>query len=360
MSEQAEIASIPIPSSAVPLFLAWESVPQVEVYVLCRLQVPVRPEHGAALMAGAFDLMMERWVLPPWAHGVVERAPGPAPHRLLVARLAGGRFLPVSSLAVVGEAGPNAVSLRDFGPPILTWSAGLRVGGGPPQPEAAPPVSYGVPFSRATVTERGSTGARPSAFVERPLSVREGRVLGQVGRGRGGRPLHSSPLEAYEKELRPRQVPGGRLPDLRSPSAVAPPSGVANPSDAPAAPPDLCEPPGEAPTPLWAVIASPTLLRDGPAARAALRMLRGFLRVALVGLADRAAIERWAGRAGVPLDGVFALPGDADTLPRALGCRSDEMVVFTLPGEAAPRGVRQIEVEPEGFAEAAEQLCDDL
>jgi hypothetical protein len=343
--EQPEVHSIAVSPGVAPLVLFWEAAPQAEAYVLCRLHVAVHPDNWRVLQVGGLDLMMQRWVLPAAVRAVREEEPGGVPHRLVVARLPGGRLAHVPTLRVwPGAPPPGLPELGEFGPLARSWSDGVRVGTPPPPADERSRLrAPRHPGVRAEVQEPGGVSRQPPAFVERPLTVREGLQLRADASRAPSAPR--SPLEAWEKQVAPRRRPGGSLPDLR----VAPPP-----------PAETGPEPAEPRPPRWAVVAAPTLLRDPAAARAAVRMLRGFLRVALVGLSDRAAIERWADQLGVPLDAVFALAGDAETLARALGCRADELVVFTLPGEPAPASARQVEVEPEGFAAAVERLCDEL
>ena len=345
MTEETTL-TVPAPEGEPPCALRWSAVPGAEAYVVCRLRVPVRAADAKVLQAGGLDLLMERYVLPASCLVVGEDERVAWPHRLVVARLPGGRLRPAGEICWDACSEVDAPPLARFGPAAESWTAGVRVGRPPaPRPEPGPRLrTENLPVT-STLEERGTTARKPAALVEGGLTIREGPLVRPRAPTMSRTP---SPLEAYERQLRPRRVAGATLPDLRT----------MRPATTPAPPTDTAP---EHPAPLrWAVVGSTSLLLDAPVARAALRLLRGFVRVALVSRLDRQTLERRAAQIGVPLDGLFALPPDAPTLPQALGCGANEIVVFTLPDEDALPGARHVEVPPERLAEAAESLCDEL
>ena len=83
-----------------------------------------RPESLNALSPD----MMERFVLPADVAELWETDPGAAAHRLVLARSPQQRLRPVEGLRFMAVSQRREPVLADFGAPVSSWSAGVRVG----------------------------------------------------------------------------------------------------------------------------------------------------------------------------------------------------------------------------------------
>ena len=243
------LQSAPVPTPDGPFAVTWEPLPGMGATVYCRLQVPIGPDQLPALLAGSLDLMMERTVLHPSVDTVSEPDAGGYPHRLLIARSAAGWLSFIPTLAFSRDAPRSTPSLSDFGPPVDDWQAALRVGTPPPRVTERPAEQDPNRVATATIAEPGYAGKRAPTFIERPISVKEGRAR------RSAPPPPRTPLEAYERKVKPKQVRAAPLPDKETIAKdaeaqvkeEAPPSAPLEREDAAIT---------------WVVLASPDLLQD--------------------------------------------------------------------------------------------------
>lgn len=335
---------------------SWTAIDDAVAYLFCRVKVPITPEASAGLFAGGLDLMLERYVLPGDVHTVVDdmsqgaSEAEPWPHRLVLARHPDGRLSPVAGLLV--SKAPSGASADDVEAP------GLREVGVLADDWTTP--SGGRPGRSPSVT---SAGKPAPSFIERPMTVSEGVRMGAATRqAKASKP--ASPLEAWNKRVKPRKERGGRLPVL--PPQVVTTIEEQTPTDSGEAAVATASPEGtetvEASEPRleWAILASDGLSMRPGLARAAVRRLRGFLKVGLGGIADRQKLQRRADAMDVPVDGIFALAGDHANFANAVGCRPENIVCFVLPEDPTPPGARRIEVTLSELTEAADIFVDEL
>ena len=341
------LQSAPVPTPDGPFAVTWEPLPGMGATVYCRLQVPIGPDQLPALLAGSLDLMMERTVLHPSVDTVSEPDAGGYPHRLLIARSAAGWLSFIPTLAFSRDAPRSTPSLSDFGPPVDDWQAALRVGTPPPRVTERPAEQDPNRVATATIAEPGYAGKRAPTFIERPISVKEGRAR------RSAPPPPRTPLEAYERKVKPKQVRAAPLPDKETIAKdaeaqvkeEAPPSAPLEREDAAIT---------------WVVLASPDLLQDPTALTATLRLLRGYFKLALTGVADRGHLVRRAERCGVPFDAIAALPSDSARLAEVLTDPPPTIAMVALADDPTPANLRRIEVTRRDVRSTLEALVEDV
>jgi hypothetical protein len=314
-----------------PFSLSWKGVPQVEVYFYCRLQVPLGPENVEAFFAGGMDLLMERYVLPNTVFAIQESGNDGFPDRLIVARTSSGALVPVEKPTVQLEQ-PDGAELNTFMPAVASWRVPPHVGSRPPAQTELPLNSSQNSKNQSFIQEPGRIGGRPPSFVERPMSIREG--LARKNTAQSTAP--TTPLAAYEQQVKPRQLRASPPPDLTPVPKSPPPVAPQTPSqEEPASPDDH---------PIrWVALLSPDYLQPGPETRKALRKLRGYVKVAVAGIDDRAFLVRRMDRVGVPVDAIVALPPESDILASAIQCTPRELVVVAPNDVESPQGIRRID-----------------
>ena len=332
--------STPVTSTAAPLEASWPPHPEAEAYIYCRLSVPLNVRGAAALLAGGLDLMMERYVVAKTETTVTERSVR-AGHRMVVCRTAQRQLLPVAGLALAPTSDTShASSLEALAAATTNWWS---------QPPGAHGSGARPPTTRARIEEPTANRAAP-AFIERPMTVREGRALKEA-KDATAQTKHASPSAAWESQVKPR-MEKRRVTDAAA-ALTTPAATEADPSEEQSLP---------EPTPIteelpihWVLIGSQTLVRCKELVPN-LRKLRGYFRVGFTGLADRAWLQKHADHCDVPLDAIVAMTPEHPGLWHALGSPAGGIAVIVTTEDATSANTRRVETTPAQLTDTCDAL----